>query len=206
MNKLLATIALYTCLSTPCFGEIIFDWSKTNIHQETRRKAEQTVTSAALKFMDKQYADLGEYDFVQSKEKYTVAFVHNRLMGYWIPAWQMIGLDPRLTKNEIILKAVALHEFSHAYETIKIKNISDKTLFYRRLSDSERLANIKERVLFEEIKKENPAAHEQVLSWYRKADALEMSIIQRGEKMQRTEIDALVDKELQKLFDEMPSH
>lgn len=205
MKKILAALGFWLGI-IPAYGEIVFDWSKTNIPHETRTKAEETVTSAALKFMDKQYADLGEYDFVTCKEKYQVVFIHNAQIGYWIPPpFSVIGLDPHLLKNYLILEAIGVHEFSHAYDSIKLQEIHDKTHFYRRIYDTERLANCKERQSLEEGKRNDPVGYGRASTWLRKLEDIETKLTGLETKMSRSEIRAIGDKELQNLFDEMPS-
>ncbi len=113
-------------LSTPCSAEIVFDWSDSTVPKEQRQRIEEIVHTAAAKYKEEKYADLGVYDFAAASEKYTLHFEND--LGqpgeYWMGAeGGAMFLDDVLSTQDAFLEIVVFHEFSHAYDYTVTENI-----------------------------------------------------------------------------------
>ncbi len=115
----LASLVLWCC--TACAGEVSFEWK--DVPTSAQEQVETAVKTAALKFTEKKYAERGAYDFITSPTKFIVRFEDLRGLGGTYSAARenhenknMVTLDIKLMKNQTVLKIIALHEFSHAYD------------------------------------------------------------------------------------------
>ncbi len=176
MNKSLAAAA-FLCMSAPCSGEIKFEWREYDLVKERigncetvyldektkhallstkKSDLEKTITTIAQKYKTEKYADMGKYDFVTSDKCFSVIFVESAMVGYSYNSNSFV-FSMFLLKDMTALESAALHEFSHAYDFIKVPAMQKHELpNHLKLIYTETRATKKEYLYYEEIKGRMP--------------------------------------------------
>lgn len=165
MSKTLATILLASALANPCYGELIFDWYFIDqAHQSVdKKKIENLVKAAALKYTETKYADKGRYDFVRCPEKIVVRF----RKGNGCYESRVMCLDSRILNNKPRLIFQAFHEFSHVYYDMCIND----AMTYKQ---GETRATRKEHMFLQEIRTRVPEEiYEKLIDCYSVGDYYE---------------------------------
>ncbi|MBI4441308.1 hypothetical protein HY639_04010 [Candidatus Woesearchaeota archaeon] len=159
MQRGLIGILAAALSASSCSAEIVFDWTKYDKAKglekyHTKRDLEAAVIDAVSKYKQKQYADLGTYDFVTSRRKYTVTFGDEE-DDYYDPATHEVMLNLSELKHLASMQTMVVHEFSHAYDFVKKDDVSpkkEKSL----LANSEARATWKEHIFLRENKDKVP--------------------------------------------------
>lgn len=206
---------MFATLANPGYAELEYLWPD-NFPKQTQKTIEEKVNAAALKYAKKEYAHLGEYNFLTSKEKYQILIASINQPGeYGIPKDGLPGivmLDPKLTENVDILAFTAVHELSHAYDFYHINKIFDDSKTFqdrvKAISKVKKIANetqqkaIEHELLYlKELKTEvSDNQYQKVLKW---EDHLKI-LRDKAEKMNNSanELEGL-DSEWRKRFDEV---
>ena len=139
MTKIIA--ALFLSVALPCYGEVLFDWKAYDLSrkdfaeendepgimtkemfQHSKSEIKNAISEAALKYKNQKYASLGAHHFLTSSPNITTSFKMGGGKSYYL-------YDPAKNTHHILfssfaledlsdLKRIAVHEFSHAYDTI----------------------------------------------------------------------------------------
>ncbi len=132
-------------------AELQFDWAETSISSDTttQKIIEERAKAAAIKWAEKKYPSYGPYDFLKSKETYTVTVDDvPQLAELW--GGRHIIFDESLVNDPVKLQMVAFHEFAHCYDF----HIADNILrleFNNAKSRNDRIKVIKHAEEIEEI-------------------------------------------------------
>ncbi|MBI4441309.1 hypothetical protein HY639_04015 [Candidatus Woesearchaeota archaeon] len=146
--------------AAPMDAEVRFQWEDEKTPVKTRRAAEECVKTAARKYMEPLYGDLGAYDFFRAPEIYTVYFgdTDGITAEYFVGSrGGTLFLDKKLTTNPTKIEIIALHELGHAYDWTHHDRGQKKGIQLRQIvAQTEERSLRKEQRYVEEIKDRIP--------------------------------------------------